>query len=183
MAGSGSRLFHFSERGDIQRFDPRPLDPPRRWSLQKEWLNGPLVWAIDEWHQPLYLFPRDMPRIVYWPLSESSAEDLARWWHGRSCKMVALIEPDERARLTIGHTWRYELPPQSFETIDDAGMHISHEAVEPISVERLCHLVDWLAGDNVMLETCDDFESMRPLWHSTLHASGIHLDRVASWRG
>jgi hypothetical protein len=43
-----------------------------------DWLNGPLVWAIDAWHQPMYLFPRDCPRILYWPLATTNAADRIR---------------------------------------------------------------------------------------------------------
>ena len=53
------RLFHFSEDAAITRFAPRPVAVPSARPREQEWLNGPLVWAIDEAHQPLYLFPRD----------------------------------------------------------------------------------------------------------------------------
>lgn len=58
------RLFHFSEEPDIGHFEPRPVRTPAARRAGQEWLNGPLVWAIDEDHQRLYLFPRECPRIV-----------------------------------------------------------------------------------------------------------------------
>ena len=41
------RLFHFSDDPDFGVFEPRPprILPERR--AGEDWLNGPLVWAID----------------------------------------------------------------------------------------------------------------------------------------
>ncbi|HMG50328.1 MAG TPA: hypothetical protein VK597_07005, partial [Inquilinus sp.] len=61
------RLFHFSDDPAIERFEPRPVRVPSARPAGREWLNGPLVWAIDDAHQMLYLFPRDCPRILAWP--------------------------------------------------------------------------------------------------------------------
>ena len=36
--------------------------------------HGPLVWAIDKWHQPMYRFPRDCPRILLWPRVTTTAK-------------------------------------------------------------------------------------------------------------
>ena len=58
-----NRLYHFSDDPSITRFVPRPVLVPATRPPGSDWLNGPLVWAIDEWHQPMYLFPRDCPRI------------------------------------------------------------------------------------------------------------------------
>lgn len=55
---TGARLFHFGERSDIEIFVPRPVTIPAKRAEGMDWLNGPLVWAIDDWHQPMYLFPR-----------------------------------------------------------------------------------------------------------------------------
>ncbi len=68
-------LFHFSDDPNIQTFVPRPV----RVSIERpegmDWLNGPLVWAIDEAHEPLYLFPRECPRILLWATPETKQED------------------------------------------------------------------------------------------------------------
>ena len=52
-----NRLFHFSDNDTIKLFHPRPVCVPVERLKGLEWLNGPLVWAIDEWHQPMYMFP------------------------------------------------------------------------------------------------------------------------------
>jgi hypothetical protein len=50
-------LYHFSEDPTIKVFAPRaPLAHPD---------YEPLVWAIDDWHQPMYWTPRDCPRILF----------------------------------------------------------------------------------------------------------------------
>src|SRR5580698_7679583 len=59
-------LFHFSEDCAIELFEPRPVRVPAERPPGREWLNGPLVWAIDAWHAPMYFFPRDCPRILLW---------------------------------------------------------------------------------------------------------------------
>ena len=59
-------LYHFSEDPTIERFVPRaPLARPE---------VEPLVWAIDEWHQPIYFVPRDCPRVCFWPLTSFSRQ-------------------------------------------------------------------------------------------------------------
>jgi|ERR1035437_264431 hypothetical protein len=77
------RLFHFSEDPAIAKFDPRPVQVASDRPAGREWLNGPLVWAIEESHQRLYLFPRDCPRILLWATPKTTAEDVARWLDGK----------------------------------------------------------------------------------------------------
>ncbi|HLF07146.1 MAG TPA: hypothetical protein VI893_08265, partial [Thermoplasmata archaeon] len=72
------RLFHFSEDPGILRFEPHVLatnpDEP------------PLVWAISEAHMPHYLFPRDCPRVCFWPGPETTREDRERFFTGVSAR-------------------------------------------------------------------------------------------------
>jgi hypothetical protein len=51
------RLFHFSEDAEIISFKPRVIAVSTQRRNGEDWLNDPLVWAIDERHQFLYLFP------------------------------------------------------------------------------------------------------------------------------
>ncbi|WP_339329380.1 DUF6886 family protein [Burkholderia multivorans] len=50
-------LFHFSDDPGIAMFHPRPVRVADDRPAGQEWLNGPLVWATDEAHYLLYLFP------------------------------------------------------------------------------------------------------------------------------
>lgn len=58
------RLFHFSDDAAIGTFTPRSVLVPSQRAPGMEWLNGPLVWAIEEPLDFMYLFPRDCPRIL-----------------------------------------------------------------------------------------------------------------------
>jgi len=51
-----TRLFHFSEDDSIETFEPRPVEVPSDRAAGQEWLNGPLVWAVEENFQATYLF-------------------------------------------------------------------------------------------------------------------------------
>src|SRR5690606_27909438 len=94
-----TRLFHFSEDPGIAVFQPRPVRVPSARPRGMEWLNGALVWAIDDWHQPMYLFPRDCPRILVWPLATTTPQDRARLWDGGNRRMIAYIEAAWRDRF------------------------------------------------------------------------------------
>lgn len=73
------RLFHFSDDPDIAVFEPRPVLIPSVRPIGREWLNGPLVWAIDGDHDFMYLFPRDCPRILIWATAETTEAERRHW--------------------------------------------------------------------------------------------------------
>lgn len=111
------KLYHFSEEGDISLFVPRP---PRR---QPE--AEPLVYAIDARHSPLYLFPRDCPRIGVWsPGGE-----------GR-----LYIQEDWAERWRSAALYRYHLPSETFLDCQDHGVWVSRSTVKPSSVDHLTQL-------------------------------------------
>jgi hypothetical protein len=62
----------------------------------------PLVWAIDEPHEPMYLFPRDCPRILIWPTPDTTARDRAEWFGDTPARMTAHIEESWLDRLHAG---------------------------------------------------------------------------------
>jgi hypothetical protein len=51
--GGAVRLFHFSDDPTIEIFTPRPVLVASKRPPGREWLNDPLAWAIDAWHQPM----------------------------------------------------------------------------------------------------------------------------------
>jgi hypothetical protein len=175
------RLFHFSENGDIGLFEPRPVAVPAPRAPGSEWLNGPLVWAIDGWHQPMYLFPRDCPRILLWPVADTSADDLKSYWGTRSCRMVAYIESGWFEILSHSALYRYELPPDAFESLGDAGMWAARSAVEPVAVQRIDDLPDTLRAHRVELVVAPSLIPLRKLWSTSLHVSGIRLRNANGW--
>jgi hypothetical protein len=49
-------LIHVSEESDIELFEPR----------RSEYMDEPVVWAIDATRLCNYLVPRDCPRVTYY---------------------------------------------------------------------------------------------------------------------
>ena len=175
------RIFHFSERHDIARFEPRAVEIPAARPAGMEWLNGPLVWAIDAWHQPLYLFPRDCPRVLCWATEATTPEDRAAWFGASPARIIAHVERDWLERLRQGRIHRYELPRAPFEPLDDAGMHVARTAVEPLGAEAIDDLPAALAAEQVELRVVDSLAGLRPACATTLHVSGIRLRNSATW--
>ena len=175
------RLFHFSADPRIARFEPQTVRIPSPRAPGKEWLNGPLVWAIDDWHQPMYLFPRDCPRILLWPLLHTSDEDRAKWFGNSRARMIAHIEETWVTRLSEATIYRYELPTESFESLNDAGMWVSRTKVRPLRVDVISDLHAELTRHDVELKPMPSLTPLKPAWHSSLHVSGIRLRNAQDW--
>ncbi|MEX1254699.1 MAG: DUF6886 family protein [Dehalococcoidia bacterium] len=127
-------LYHFSEEPDIELFRPH-----RAATSQ---LDDELVWAIDDWHAPMYYLPRDCPRACFWPGAQTSAEDRERFFGGIEARMVIAVEARWLERIRSTCLYRYAMPEVSF-TLNDAtaGHWVSREAVEPVSVEPIGDLL------------------------------------------
>lgn len=175
------RLFHFSEDPGISIFEPRPVRVPSDRPAGREWLNGPLVWVIDDCHQPMYLFPRECPRILLWPTPQTTEEDRARWLGETSSRMVAHIERSWLARFEAGVIYRYEFDAVSFEDLGDAWMWVSRKSVSPIDVTRIDDLANELRAHDVELRVLENLFPLRDVWSSSLHASGIRLRNAEGW--
>jgi len=167
-------LFHFSEAGDIAVFTPRQVTVPAARPPGMAWLNGPLVWAVDDWRQPMYLFPRDCPRILIWPTEETTDADRDRYWERGEARMLAYVEQRWLDRLKRATIFRYVLPRESF-TYVEAGMWVSRESVTPAQVATLSDLPRRLAELDVELRSVPDLRTLKPLWGTSLHVSGIRL--------
>lgn len=175
------RLFHFSDDASIERFDPRPVRVPSVRTPGMEWLNGPLVWAIDDWHQPLYLFPRECPRILVWPGPRTTRQDRAAWWGERSARMVAHIEAPWEDRVRDASLYRYELPHSAFEPLNDAGMFVSRSPVVPLAMDVIASLPSSLRACDVELVVMPSLLPLREVWQSSMSASGIRLRNARDW--
>ena len=79
--------------------------------------------------------------------------------------------------------YRYDLPPETFETLDDAGMWISRAAVTPFGMKALFDLPAALAADDVDLRPLPSLAPLRDVWSTTLHVSGIRLRNAKDWPG
>ncbi|QUS40762.1 hypothetical protein RPMA_19425 [Tardiphaga alba] len=167
------RLFHFSEENHIEVFMPRPTPRP------VPGFDAPLVWAIDDWHQAMYLFPRDCPRIFVWPVTTTTPEYVTAYHKMTSCRMVAHIELGWLDRLAQTTIYRYELAPDGFESLGDAGMFVSPAPTMPIAVERIDNLEKALSDAGVELRVLPSLKTLEPLWETSLHVSGIRLSQAS----
>jgi hypothetical protein len=175
------RLFHFSEDPGITVFAPRAVRTPVDRAAGREWLNGPLVWAIDEAHDILYLFPRECPRILIWPTAGTSPQDRGRWFGDGRRRAIAFIEERWAARLRAAVVHRYELPAAAFEALGDVGMWVSRSAVRPLGVQALRSLPHALEARNVELRLLPSLTPLRDIWSTSLHASGVRLRNAEGW--
>jgi len=147
----------------------------------QEWLNGPLVWAIDEAHDILYLFPRECPRILIWPTPQTSSEDRAHWFGDSGRRAIAFIEEPWVARLRAAVVHRYELPTAAFEELGDVGTWVSRSPVRPREVQALRSLPHALEARNVELRVLPTLTALRDIWSTSLHASGLRLRNAQGW--
>ena len=175
------RLFHFSHDADIREFRPRPVRMPVERPAGLEWLNGPLVWAISEDYEPLYLFPRECPRILAWATPDSTYADRVRWLGKSAARMIAWMEQGWHERFSSAIIYRYELPRSSFEDIGDVGMWVSRSAVSPLCASTLTNLHSHLDDHRVELRVVDSLVPLRAIWQSSIHASGIRLRNAQGW--
>jgi hypothetical protein len=175
------RLFHFSGDPGIECFIPRPVAVPSARAPGMDWLNGALVWAIDEEHQPMYLFPRDCPRILLWPTADTTPADRDLWFPPGAARMIAHVEQAWMDRLSAGRIHRYELPAEAFESLGDAGMWVSREPVTPLAMRTLTDLPAELAAQGVDLRVMESLLPLKDVWSTSLHASGIRLRNARGW--
>ncbi len=175
------RLFHFSDNSEITTFEPRPIRVQVDRPAGQEWLNGPLVWAIDGAHEHLYLFPRECPRIVVWRTTTTTSSDMEQWFRGSACRAIAFVERAWLDRIEAGAIYRYDLPTAGFEDVGEVGMWVSRLPVRPIGVEALSPLQTELIRRDVELRVVDTLVPLKGVWETSLHASGIRLRNAQGW--
>jgi hypothetical protein len=143
----------------------------------------PLVYAIDEWHAPMYYFPRQCPRACFGPGAATSDSDRERWFTGIEAKMVIAIESEWLERVRATTLYRYVMPEATFTEHGDASGHWhSRETVSPLSVEPVGDLLAALAAANVELRiTPRLYEIWMAVIASTLEFSGTRLRNARGW--
>ena len=168
-------LYHFSEDPNITVF--RPHVPVHRDDVEA------LVWAIDEWHAPMYYFPRQCPRACFWPGQQTTPDDGERWYKGVAAKMVIAIESGWLDRVRTTTLYRYTMPEESFAHHDDESGHASsRDVINPLAVEPVGDLLEALIAANVELRITP---RLYELWHavieSTMSFSGTRLRNAKGW--
>lgn len=169
------RLFHFSDDGTIPLFQPRPVRVPVERPKGLGWLNGALVWAVDEWHQPMYMFPRECPRILLWREENTTDRDAKKYFGTSKARMLAYVERGWEAVLAEEIVYRYELPCHTFTSLNDAGMWVSEQTIYPVEKCAYSELPKRLLESKVELRVIPYLKVLKDAWDSSLHVSGIRL--------
>lgn len=167
-------LSHFSEDPTITRFVPRP--PLAHPEVE------PLVWAIDDWHAPIYFVPRDCPRVCFWPLPTTTPDDYERYFATVPGRIVVALESGWLDRLRTTRLYRYRMPEKTFEDIHDYGAHVSREPVVPLGVEPVGDLLAALADADVELRITPSLVPLgRTIIQTTLHFGLIRMRNARGW--
>jgi hypothetical protein len=168
-------LYHYSEEPDIRRFEPRAVssDPGGR----------ALVWAIDELHAVNYWLPRECPRVIYRKSPAVSTEDMSHFFGSSSADTVITVEAGWLDTIRSTCLYEYQFDRRGFELKDMiAGYYISHEPVEPMSVEPAGDLLSRiLSRRDVELRFAPELHTVRDaiLLSSVDHFSIIRFRNVS----
>ena len=155
-------LFHVSDRGDIEHFEPRVLND-----------GPPLVWAIDAVHLCNYLLPRDCPRVTFGVGSKAAPADIAQLLEPNH--RVVAIEAAWEERVREATVFLYDMPPEPFVLSDaNAGYWTSPKAVTPLSRRPLTGLPTRIAEHGAMLIV---LPSLWPL-HDAVAASSLEYSMI-----
>ncbi|PTX55096.1 hypothetical protein C8P63_12256 [Melghirimyces profundicolus] len=123
-------LYHFSDEPEIRVFHPRshPRHPDR----------PPSVWAIDGAREAHYWFPRNCPRVIFWPKPDSRREEVEMLMGPSPAPKVIAMESRWLPRIGKHRLYRYKLPASSFRLFDStAGYWVSEKSVQPAGVEEI----------------------------------------------
>ena len=163
-------LFHVSEQPGIKLFEPRP----------SQYVQEPVVWAIDADHLRNYLLPRECPRVTFYAGTTTTSADVDRFL-GSSPAVVA-VESRWLERLRSCRLYCYHFQPAIFDRIDEcAGYFVSRQSVVPASVEIFDDPIAELLRRGVELRFLQSLWSLRDaIVTSTLQFSLIRMHNASS---
>ncbi|WP_338075708.1 DUF6886 family protein [Chengkuizengella sediminis] len=162
-------LFHFSENPNINKFEPRKSNAfPELPSV---------VWSIDKNNAPLYYFPRECPRIGFWPKPDSKTVDLEVFQKSTIAEKVIAIESRWLQCIKETRLYVYHFSNELFTCFDEsAGYYISTETIVPLQVEPVGDLIERLVEANIELRLTPSLLPLKiSLISSTLHFSMIRM--------
>ena len=174
-------LYHFSEDPRITIFQPRPAPSRGAFSdpLTAAEASARFVWAIDQEHAPLYFFPRDCPRIAFWPLPTTTLDDRARFFGHTAARWVIAIESGWLDRVCRAELYAYRLPGDTFAPQGQhggPGYHLSREPVVPLSVAPVGDLLARLIAAGIELRITPSLWPLRrALLPATVNFSMIRM--------
>lgn len=96
-------------------------------------------------------------------------------------RMVAHIEKHWLSEFEGCELFRYELDGSSFESLNDAGMHVTTETLETGSVEPVGDLPTALESADVELRVVESLQHVAHSLTSTLHYSAIRTRNALEW--
>ena len=166
------RLFHASDRPDIDLFVPRPPAPGHPLGLER-----PVVWAIRDGLLHNFLLPRNCPRVTFYALPDSDPADVARLMGQTAARYIVAIESGWLDAVRQGIIYLYEFSPDGFFEVDaGAGYYVRETPVAPLSVRRVADLLVELASRDVELRVTPSLWPLRDaVLNSTLQFSIIRL--------
>jgi hypothetical protein len=172
-AGEGAfALWHYSEDPALSRFRPRTPSAGGP--------GGPLVWAVDTRHAPLFWFPRDCPRGCIWPVSTTTDEDRERFFGQGAASRIHVMEAGWLDRMQTCRLYAYRLPAASFRPHETGGYWVSDEAVDATGQIVIGDLIGRHGGAGIELRITP---SIWPFWRrvasSTVEFSGCRLRNAA----
>jgi hypothetical protein len=171
------KLYHYSEDPAIAVFHPHIAKTSR---IRHE----AYVWAIDEWHSPMYYVPRDCPRACFWAGERTTELDRVRWLRGLEPRFVMAVEVGWLDRMRSTVLYRYEMPSEKFTPrLDDSGHYVCREIVRPLRAEPMRDLLGAIVAEGVELRVVN---RLGPMWRrvhqeSTLHFSGTRLRNAVGY--
>jgi hypothetical protein len=162
-------LYHFSEENNIEIFHPR-----RHQSFPD---SPAMVWAIDEERSPLYLLPRECPRIGFWAAPETNEYDREKYLHTTSADKIIAVESGWLERLQNTKLYRYSFSLDHFTMMDEgAGYFVSYETEQPLEMESVGPLLEALIQKGVELRIMPSLQPLaEKLPKTTLHYSMIRM--------
>ncbi len=162
------RLFHVSEHGGVEVFEPR-----RSRSLAG--FAEAVVWAIDESHLPNYLLPRDCPRVTFAARPDSTAADVERFLGPDPAPRVVAIESAWFQRATSTPLFLYEFDPWAFRLQDPhAGYFVAREPVGPIATHAISRPL------HALFESGAELRVLASLWplHDAVAVSTLEFSMI-----
>jgi len=175
------KLYHFSERGDIDVFVPRaPLRHPHA---------EPLVYTMQAVESPLYLFPRDCPRISTWVTDDTSESDRELFILSGTARIRSFIDRTFESQWRNGQIYRYTFDAEGFENCQGYGDWVSRSTQRPIGVELIDDLPAAAEAHGMSVEVVDSLVDLghelhdytTKQWTTTLHVSMVRMGLLPGW--
>jgi hypothetical protein len=168
------QVLHFSEDPSITRFAPHVAATAQQPEAY--------VWAVDAEQAPAYWFPRDCPRVLAWPGSETTAADRRLLFDRR----VHVIEYGWLATLQTVHLYAYRFDAAAFRPFGAPRPHamVATTVVTPLGpVEPVGDLLALHEAAGIEVRLVADLRPvMDEIAASTVRFSGIRLRNASSRR-